>query len=160
MKNESLTESEEIVKEEETTAMSVQGFDALSTRTDTQKGIFTNIKDAKRLFNLENNVDNLLNDCEGMIIHVKDILIKTFKKPLKEPIVDEKTGEILKEFETSMSCIIIDEKGSSYATGSKMFTISLMRYLEMFKLDENGFDIKITKKKLDSGNKALSFELV
>ena len=46
------------------------------------------------------------------------------------------------------------------STGSKVFTIQMMRYLEMFGINEDGFLIKIVKNKQTSGNKALGFELV
>ena len=68
--------------------------------------------------------------------------------------------EILKDKEISMSCILIDKNDVSYATGSKVFTIQMMRYIEMFGIKEDGFLIKIVKNKQSSGNKTLGFELV
>ena len=79
---------------------------------------------------------------------------------MKEPICDEETGEIIKDKEISMSCVLIDKNDVSYATGSKVFTIQMMRYLEMFGINEDGFLIKIVKNKQQSGNKSLGFELV
>ena len=125
----------------------------------------------------------MLNDCIDEMIRVKDVLIKTYEKPMKEPIFDEETGEILKDKEYSMSCVIVDDNGKSYATGSKMFTMQLMRYngksyatgskmftmqlMRFLQMEEQlgekpeTFDIKIIKKKVgENGNKALSFELV
>ena len=72
----------------------------------------------------------------------------------------KETGEIIKDKEISMACVLVDKEGKSYATGSKTFTIQMMRYLEMFGLDDEGFLIKITKTKQESGNKTLGFELV
>lgn len=142
----------------------ISGFGGIGRNTDTKTEVFTNITDNKKLFNLENNVDCLLNDCEGEMIRVKEVLIKRYEKPLKEPIVDEETGEVIKEKEFTMSCVLVDDKNKSYATGSKTFTIQLMRYLQMRELTEEKeetFDIVITKKKVgEKGNKALSFELV
>ncbi len=149
-------ENEENVQE---TNLVVQGLSGMSKRTETKGSIFTNIEDKKVLFNLENKVDALLNDCEGELIDVRYVVIKRYEKPLKEPVVDEETGEILKDKEYSMACILVDRDGKSYATGSKMFTIQMMRYIEMFGLDENGFLIKITKNKQEKG-KSLGFELV
>ena len=105
----------------------------------------------------------MLNDCEGETIRVKDILIKRYEKPLADPIIDDATGEIIKDKEVTMSCVLVDEAGKSYATGSKTFTIQLMRFLQRktAMLDTENFDIKIIKKKVgEKGNKALSFELV
>ena len=146
------------VKEE--TGLVIQGFESMSKRTSTKADIFTNITDQKKIFNLESKVDNLLNDFEGSTIEVKEVLIKRYEKPMKEPIYDDETGEIIKDKEISMACILIDKNDVSYATGSKIFTIQMMRYLEMFGINEDGFLIKIVKNKQASGNKALGFELV
>lgn len=142
------------------TGLVIKGFDTLQRRTETKRDIFTNITDEKKIFNLESKVTNLLNDFEGSIIEVKEVLIKRFEKPMKEPLIDEQTGEILKDKEISMSCILIDKNDVSYATGSKVFTIQMMRYIEMFGIKEDGFLIKIVKNKQSSGNKTLGFELV
>ena len=140
------------------------GFDGLGGNTNTKTEVITNITDEKKMFNLENKVDELLNDCEGELIRVKEVLIKRYEKPMKEPIVDETTGEIIKDTEISMSCVIVDDNDKSYATGSKTFTIQLMKLLQMrSRIGKNNesFEIKIIKKKIaNSGNKALSFELV
>lgn len=151
-----------IVPEEnvQETGLVIKGFDTLQRRTETKRNIFTNITDEKKIFNLESKVTNLLNDFEGSIIEVKEVLIKTFEKPMKEPLIDEQTGEILKDKEISMACILIDKNDVSYATGSKVFTIQMMRYIEMFGIKEDGFLIKIVKNKQSSGNKTLGFELV
>ena len=160
--NEEVETKEIAVVENQNTIMS---FDDMKRNSTTQARIYTNIKDKKQLFNLESKVDFLLNDCEGEMIRIKGVLIKIFNKPLKEPIVDEETGEIVKEFETTMSCTLIDDNGKSYATGSKMFAIQLMRYIQnydgMSQIDGEGLEIKIIKRKVgEKGNKALAFELV
>lgn len=138
----------------------VQDFGALQNSTSTKAEIFTNIVDQKKIFNLDSHVDTLLNDCEGELIRVKEVLVKRYKKPMKEPLIDEETGEIIKDTETTMACILIDDNNKSYATGSKVFTIQMMRYLQMFGITEEGFEIKIVKNKTEKGNKALGFELV
>ena len=148
--------------QEETALTNIQDFGAINKATSTKAEIFTNITDIKKMFNLNSHVDNLLNDCEGESIRVKEVLIKRFKKPMKDPVVDEETGEIIKDTETTFSCVLVDDNGKSYATGSKVFTIQLMQYLQMF--NRNGeiapFEIKIVKNKTDKGNKALGFELI
>ena len=148
------------VEVEETSLSTIQGFGALGKRTETKCNIYTNITDQKKIFNLDSKVDNLLNDCEGELIRVKEVLIKRYEKPMKEPIIDEETGEILKDKEITMACILIDDNEKSYATGSKVFTIQMIRYLDMFGLNNEGFEIKIVKNKTEKGNKALGFELV
>ena len=152
-------ENEEI-KKEETGMTTIKGFGELANRTEIKADIFTNITDQKKIFNLESKVDCLLNDCEGELIRVKEVLIKRFEKPMKEPIINEATGEIEKDKEITMSCILIDDNNKSYATGSKIFTIQMMKYLQMFGISEEGFEIKIVKNKQTTGNKALGFELV
>ena len=151
-------ENEEIKKEE--IGMTIQGFGDLQSASKTKAKIFTNITDAKKIFNLESHVDCLINDCEGELIRVKEVLVKRFEKPMKEPVINEETGEIEKDTEITMSCILIDDNNKSYATGSKIFTIQMMKYLQMFSINEEGFEIKIVKNKTEKGNKALGFELV
>lgn len=142
----------------------VTGFEGLGGNTNTKTQVITNITDEKKLFNLGNKVDVMLNDCEGETIRVKEVLIKRYEKPMETPLIDEETGEIIKDKEITMSCVLVDDDGKSYATGSKVFTIDLMRYLQIKAnsgRQNESFDIKIIKKKVgDRGNKALSFELV
>lgn len=158
---EEMKKENELKKENEENSLAVvKDISMLGKRTDTKQEIFTNITDNKKLFNLSNHVDCLLNDCENESIHVKEVLIKRYEKPMKNPEIDEETGDILKDKEITMATTIIDDKNKSYATGSKVFGIQLMQYLEMFGLDEKGFDIKIVKRKNDNGNKTLGFELI
>jgi len=127
-------------------------------------GTFTNVEDKKELFNLQSHVDFILNDCVGEKIRIKKVLVRTFDKPMREPIVDEETGEVLKEIERSVSCVLIDDSGKSYATGSKTFTYNLMNYLTEFdganELEVTGINIEVIKVPTPSGNKALSFKLI
>lgn len=160
MQNAEVIEKEEVENTEETAISTIQDFGAMRKRTDTKGAIYTNIKDAKKIFNLDSKVDNLLNDCEGEMIRVKEVLIKRFEKHMKEPVINEETGEIIRDKEITMSCILIDDNNKSYATGSKIFTIQMMRYIDTFGINENGFEIKIVKVKQQTGNKALGFELV
>lgn len=159
LENEEIVQDEELNEVEETAVTVVQDLSELSKRTNTKSQIFTNITDKKKMFNLDSHVDNLLNDCEGELIRVKEVLIKRFEKPMKNPEVNEETGEIIKDKEITMACILIDDNNKSYATGSKVFTIQMMRYIEMFGIDENGFEIKIVKNKQEKG-KSLGFEVV
>lgn len=164
LKNEEMETKEEVKEMTVQENYSISDFGGIGRNSTTKTQVFTNITDRKKLFNLENKVDEMLNDCVDEMIRVKDVLIKTYEKPMKEPIIDEETGEILKDKEYSMSCVIVDDNGKSYATGSKMFTMQLMRYLqreEQLGEKPETFDIKIFKKKVgENGNKALSFELV
>ena len=93
----------------------------------------------------------MLNDCEGETIRVKEVLIERYEKPMETPLIDEETGEIIKDKEITMSCVLVDDDGKSYATGSKVFTIDLMRYLQIKAnsgRQNESFDIKIIKKKV------------
>ena len=140
----------------------ILSFDDLRKGSTTQCRIYTNIEDKKKLFNLESKVDYLLNDCENEMMRIKGVLIKIYTKPLKEPVIDEETGEVLKDTEHTMSTILVDENGKSYATGSKMFGIQLMRFIQNYGIQEfdKGMEIKIVKNKTQNGNKALGFEWV
>ena len=153
MKNNEKIKNEEELQENieegnnEKALSTIQDFNSLGRRSEIKANIFTNITDQKKIFNLDSNVDNLLNDCEGELIRVKEVLIKRYEKPLKEPIINDETGEIIKDKEITMACIIIDDNNKSYATGSKVFTIQMMRCIQMFGINEKGFEIKIVKNK-------------
>lgn len=153
----------EEMENKELALSNVQDFGSLQAQTDTVTNIFTNIKDKKQIFNLNSNVDFLLNDCVGETIRVKDVLIKKYLKQMEEPILDEKTGDIIKDKEYSNSVVLVDTEGKSYATGSKVFGIQIMQYLQMFagKDGFEPFEITIVKRPIKgSSNKALGFELV
>lgn len=158
IKGEEMLHEEQEVKTEETAMSVVKDFSALAKRTNTKTDIFTNIKDNKKIFNLDSNIDYLLNDCENECIRVKEVLIKRFEKELEEPVINEQTGELI-EKEIKMCCILIDDQDKSYVTGSKIFTIQMMRYIQNFGINEKGFEIKIIKVKMNDG-KALKFELM
>ena len=163
MENNEELKNEEVAMVVANQGGNVMSFDEMRNNTSTNCQIYTNIRDRKKLFNLESKVDNLLNDCEGEMIRVKGVLLKIYKKPMKEPIINEETGEIEKDTETTMSCVLLDDNGKSYATGSKMFAIQLMRYIQNWGMAEfeEGLEIKIVKNKMsNSNNKALGFELV
>lgn len=158
MENKDLLTTEE---NKEEVMMTIGGFEN-NTKSKTKTQILTNIDDDKKIYNLSNKVDCLLNDYENEEIEVDKVMIKIYTKPLQEPIINEETGEIEKEFETSMSCVILATDGVSYATGSKMFAIQLKNYLAMREMTgkiNEPFKIKIIKKKVNN-NKALSFELI
>jgi hypothetical protein len=126
--------------------------------------VFTSVNDEKVLFNIEANCNHKLNDCKGEIIRVKDVYIKVIETPLEEPIIDENTGEVVKEKEIKRITILVDDNGESYVTASKIFSYQFVKYLNMFGLDKitsTGLDIKIIETPVkNSSNKALGFELV
>lgn len=141
----------------------IQSFNALRKDSQTKKEMFTNITDEKTIFNLENNVDYRINDCKGQRIKVKAIMFKKFTTPLDEPVVDV-NGEVVKEAETKMVTILIDDQGKSYVTASKTFGFDMQKYVLTFgteKMESEGVDIEICEKQVkNSPNKALSFQLV
>jgi len=123
----------------------------------------TNITDKKMLFNLGRKVDKMLNDCEGQIITIDKVLVKKYQKQIDEPVVNEITGEIISDTttKTSMSVVIVDENGTSYATGSKSFGYSLLDAIFNFGDDIKGLKIKVIKTyRKGNNNKSLDFELV
>lgn len=168
MENENIIEENEIIEgnnqmvvAEETAKTGIMSFEDLKSTRQTQMEMITNIDDKKELYNIDNSTpDAMLNDCEGEKIRVKKVLIKRYEKPMKEPVIDEETGEILKDKETSMSIVLIDDNGKTYATGSKTFGWQLIRFMCDYKPDlSEGLEIEITKKKMNEG-KALGFKLL
>ena len=162
MENEKI-ENEE-VKKEETAMTTVSGFNEVATTSQTKCHIETNITDQKKIFNLDSHIDEKLNDCKGEMIRVKEVLIKTFIKPLKDPVLDEETGEIIKDKEIKRVCILVDDNNKSYVTGSSMFTLQMLKYIKMFgtqTMEDEGLEIRIIETPVkNSSNKALGFELI
>lgn len=161
-------ESKEVETTEEvetTTSMVVANVGDLSGSRKSNTKVFTTLdleEDKKKIFNLENNCDFKINDCKGESIRVVDVMIKSIQSKLAEPEVNEETGEV-KEYEFKKICILIDDQGKSYVTASKLFTLQMVRYLEMFGIDsvKNGLDIRIIEKPIkNSNNKSLGFELL
>ena len=155
----------EEVTEEVVTSMVVANVGELSGNRKSQTRVFTTLdleKDNKKIFNLENNCDFKINDCKGQAIRVVDVMIKSIQSKLAEPKVNEETGEV-QEFEFKKICILIDDQGKSYVTASKLFTLQMARYLEMFGIEsvKDGLEIRIIEKPIkDSSNKSLGFELL
>lgn len=152
---------EENVKE---TGLMIKDFNEMENVSSRSKtNVFTTITDNKTIFNLENTCDYKLNDCKGEVIRVKDVLIKVIETPMAEPEVNEETGEVIRDTEYKKVCILIDDEGKSYVTGSKMFTNQMIRYINMFGIQdiEEGLEIRIIERAVkNSANKALGFELV
>lgn len=159
-----LNEEGEVKMEEvKETGLMIKDFSEMEnvgSRSNTD--VFTTITDVKLLFNLDNHCDYKLNDCKGETIRVKDVLIKVISTPLDEPEVDE-NGVIVKDKEIKKVCVLIDDEGKSYVTGSKMFTNQMIRYIGYAGIQsiQAGLEIKIIEKEVKgTNNKALGFDLV
>lgn len=153
----------ENLNETENNELIVSDFGEMQSQSKTKRKIYTTIEDNKQIFNLENSCDFKINDCKGEKIRVVDVLIKINEKPLEEPVINDETGEIIKDKDVSMVTILIDDNNKSYVTGSKIFTMQMINYIRMFGLDtiKEGLEIKIIEKAVkNSANKALGFELV
>ena len=144
------------------TGLMIKDFNEMENVSSRSKtNVFTTITDNKSIFNLENTCDYKLNDCKGEVIRVKDVLIKVIETPKTE--VNEETGEVVDTTDYKKVCILIDDEGKSYVTGSKMFTNQMIRYINMFGIQdiEEGLEIRIVERAVkNSANKALGFELV
>ena len=149
-------------KEVKETGLMIKDFGELENSGRSKTDVFTTITDSKLLFNLDNHCDFKLNDCKGETIRVVDVLIKVISTPLDEPEVDE-NGVVVKDKEIKKVCILIDDKGKSYVTGSKMFTNQMIRYIGYNGIQsiEDGLEIKIIERDVKgTSNKALGFDLV
>lgn len=144
------------------TGLMIKDFNEMENVSSRSKtNVFTTITDSKTIFNLENTCDYKVNDCKGEVIRVKDVLIKVIETPKTD--VNEETGEVVDSTEYKKVCILIDDEGKSYVTGSKMFTNQMIRYINMFGIQdiEEGLEIRIVERAVkNSANKALGFELV
>lgn len=157
LKEENVNESGSIV---------VSNVNELRSANASKVKVFTSldVTDTKAIFNLENKeADFKINDCVGQSIRMVDVYIKTFERKMKEPEVDEETGEVVKDTEYKKVCVIIDDQGKSYVTASKIFTMEMMNYLALFGIDKihEGVEIRFINKAIkNSNNKALGFELL
>lgn len=154
---EKMHELEESVTE---TNMVIKGFDQ-PAKGNTRKTIQSTVEDPKLLFNLEDHVDFKLNDMEGKIIKVTDIVVKTYEKDIPERL-NEITGE-LETVERNIVTILLDDTGTSYVTASKLFAMRAIQLIQMYGVQRlhEGIEIRITKTvHSNSGNKKLGFEIV
>ena len=139
--------------EENKNQIIVSDIKDLGINKEMNQKIYTTIEDPKVLFNLDSNVDYKLNDCKGETIKVVDYLIRVIENEVLED------GKVNNKIIT----IIVDDKGKSYVTASKVFAnqfIKAVNYFGEAKIKE-GLIIQIKEVKLkNSSNKALGFELV
>ena len=160
MKN--IEKEKENMEEVKETGLMIKDFNEMENVSSRSKtNVFTTITDNKTIFNLENTCDYRLNDCKGEVIRVTDVLIKVIETPKTE--VNEESGEVVDTTDYKKVCILIDDEGKSYVTGSKMFTNQMIRYINMFGINdiEEGLEIRIVERAVkNSSNKALGFELV
>lgn len=150
--------------ENENNELLVKENNSINTFTNTgitEPDVITNITDKKLMYNLGKRVDKLLNDCVGEEIEIDKILIKKYQKKLEEPIVNIETGEIISDTKTSLSVVIVDKSGTSYATGSKRFGYSLINAINTFQEEMCGMKIRIIKTEVSGcQNKCLDFEIL
>lgn len=161
--NKKVEEKEIMENEVKETGLMIKDFSEMENAgSKSNTDVFTTITDGKVLFNLDNHCDYKLNDCKGETIRVKDVLIKVISTPLDEPELDD-NGNVIKDKEIKKVCILIDDEGKSYVTGSKMFTNQMIRYIGYAGIQsiEEGLLIKIIEKDVKgTNNKALGFDLV
>lgn len=123
-------------------------------------GIYTTIdpSDIKTLYNLDNgDCDFKLNDCKGESIRVMNVLIKSFDR------FKDEDGKDLEVPINKKVTILIDDKGKTYVTASKIFAIQMLRFINRFGNDSitKGLEIKIIEREIKgSKNKGLGFELI
>lgn len=111
-------------------------------------------EERKKLFNVLENCDVLLNDVVGQEVEVKDVIINEY------PRKDKDTGEPLSNGHRT---ILIDTEGKSYVTTSNYFFVLLAKLLNTFGTPdtwEESMKIKISKKPTQNGKQALTFDLV
>ena len=146
--------------ENETNLMRLADFLNLDPTTI---GTFTNITSPKEIYNLSNNVDYKLNDSVGEKLRIKKILIRRFKKQLDEPVINEETGES-SDIKYTLSCVIVDVEGKSFATGSKIFAYRLVDYIVrnggFMDLENEGVELEIVKNQLENGRSSLGFKVI
>lgn len=116
--------------------------------------IVTNTEEEKvKLFNALESCDARLNDEVGSIIYIRDVYINAYQK------TDKQTGETHPAHRT----ILFDTDGKTHVTASNYFYVSLMKLMTVWGEPttwEKPKAIKITKKPVNNGMMALSFQVV
>ena len=156
--NENLQNVEE--KKEEMGLTQVSGFNEITRTSKTNCYIETNIQDQKKIFNLDTHVDEKLNDCKGEMIRVKQVLIKTFEKPLAEPVIDEETGE-----EREVGLISAEEGTFSSISGTAIKGLDLIiDYMGDLAADQETeavtVQVKVNVGKSNAGREFITLELI
>lgn len=111
-------------------------------------------EERKALFNASEKCDVVLNDIVGQEIEIANILINEY------PRKDKETGE---ELSNGHRTIIFDKDNKTYVTASNYFFIALSKLVSTFGEPSEWAEpikIKIVKKDVKDGKKALGFELV
>lgn len=111
------------------------------------------IEEKKEVFNALESCDNLLNDCVGKEIEIKNIYIEEHED------VKGETGEVKSKFRT----IIFAKEGTTYATGSYGVYNAIMRIIAIYgspELWEEPIRVKVIKRKIKDNKTSLSLELL
>lgn len=112
------------------------------------------MEEKKKLFNVMEHCDGLINNMINQEIEIKDVIINEY------PRKDKETGEPLSNGHRT---IIITPEGKSYVTASNYFFVTLAKVMQTFNTPdtwESPLKIKIVNKDIKDGKKALGFELV
>ena len=110
-------------------------------------------KDKKELFNALESCDALLNDCVGTEINLADIYVE------EKQVVDETTGEIKPKYR----CILFDESGQTYATGSYGIYNVLKKIIGIYGFPdtwEKPLKVKVAKRPIGIGKQSLTLTLM
>lgn len=110
-------------------------------------------KDKKELFNALESCDVLLNDCVGTEIKLADIYVE------EKQVVDETTGEIKSKYR----CILFDESGQTYATGSYGIYNVLKKIIGIYGFPdtwEKPLKVKVAKRSIGNGKQSLTLTLM
>ena len=110
-------------------------------------------KEKKELFNALESCDELLNDCVGQEIKIKDIYVE------EKQVMDDATGEIKTKYRT----ILFDENGQTYATGSYGIYNILKKIVQIYGLPESWekpLVVKVAKRPIGNGKQSLTLTLV
>lgn len=106
-----------------------------------------------KLFNALEKCDFIINDEVGTEIKVKDVYIQEYDK------IDTNTGEPRKAHRT----ILFDEFGKTHVTASNYLFISISKIFAIWGTPDTWSEpltVKVVKRDVKNGRKALSLELV
>lgn len=136
-----------------------QSTEIVKTQTINNNDTYCSFKpktteERKALFNASEKCDVVLNDIVGQEVAVKHVMINQY------PRTDKDTGE---KMSNGHRTILFDDKGKTYVTASNYFYIAIGKLISLMG-DPSEWNepikIKIVKKDVKDGKKALGFELV
>ena len=128
------------------------------------------LEEKKTLYNALETCDNLVNDCVGAVINLKNVYIerrlKDYEEELDSSYVDSETGEVIDKKtvqKTKYRTILFADDGTTYATGSYGIYNAVAKLIATFgdpETWEEPITVEFAKRPIGNGKTSLTLKLV